>query len=269
METSLSWRALMRSALLLVAAASCGATASTTHNDAPSGAGNSGGSGRLAPVAEERALPLVGVRCKQDTCECRELDNFGNPIDTQKETNVPAGKKRFELRFGKTPDDLKLTIAGSGSFSKPSDASPEPACAYVDLPNGRHHVRVRVEALRAENGIAPLVMIKEWGAQAESWYDTLAFRCGTKGPCRDADVADWVKQLRGVERGIHDRCGSVRIQEVRFAGDHAPDHSLTSLDLDFVLHVYDFSPSRPHGADCSKRSPKELDGDPTTTTGAK
>lgn len=259
MSSSLSLRVF--TLVVGFAVASCGATSSTTHNDAPSGAGGNSGPRRLAPVAEERAIPLVGVRCQQDKCECRELDNFGNPIDVQKESNVAPGKKRFELRIGKTPDDVKLTIAGSGSFAKPSDANPEPACGYVDLPNGRHHVRLRIESLRPENGIAPLFLIKEWGAKAESWYDTLAFRCGTNGPCRDADVSDWIKQLRTVERGIHDRCGSVRIQEVRFAGDHAPDHSLTSLELDFVLNVYPFEPTRPHGADCRKRSPKDLDGD--------
>lgn len=236
------------------ALAGCGATASTTTStttEAPSGGG------RLPKLADAPPMKLTGVRCKDGVCACRELDNFGNPIDTQKETDVPAGKKRFELRVGRSTDDVKISILGVGTFAKPGAGEPEGACAYVDVAPGKHLLRYRIEALRPEQGISPLLMIKEWGAKAESWYDTLAFRCGQSGPCLDADVTAWVKQLRGVERGIHDRCGSVRIQEVRFGGDHAPDHALTALDLEMTLNVYDFAPTRPHGADCSKRSAKE------------
>lgn len=252
MSTTLRPLSRVLPGLLLLAA--CGGTASTTNPDPPSAS-----DGRLPAMPVERAMTMSGVRCQGATCACRELDNFGNAIDTRKEEGVPAGKKRFELRIGRTTDDVKLTIAGHGTFEKPGAAEPEAACGYVDLPNGKHRVRYRVEALRPEGGIAPLLQIKEWGQQAESWYDSLAFRCSTQGPCRDVDVADWIKQLRTVERGIHDRCGSVRVQEIRFAGTHAPDHTLTALEVELTLNVYDFAPTRPHGADCSKRSPKEQD----------
>lgn len=242
-------------ALLAVTGVGCGATASTVtapHDETAAAPAPSN-------IPDEKPMVMAGVRCEKGECRCRELDTYGNPVDTDKETPVAAGQKRFELRFGRTTDEVKITIAGHGTFEHGASGEPSAACAYIDLPNGRHRVRYHVEALKAEQGISPLFMIKEWGQKAASWYDTLALRCGTQGPCTRSDVESWLKQLRTVERGIHDKCGSVRVQQASFAGEHAPDQSLRSLDVTFTLHVYDFDPTRPHGADCNRRSDKNAE----------
>jgi hypothetical protein len=202
-----------------------------------------------APAAQDQgAIVTVGERCKGGACACRELDATGRGPLTQ-EGAVEAGQKRFELRTGRGLDQVTITVEGRGTLTKPSETAAG-ACAYIDLPPGKHHVRYRAVAARPDEGMAPALLINEYSSRTHDWYDTFRFKCGDPEPCTKDDLADWGQKQQALSRGILDPCGSTRVENVRWDVAHTADVRVTELTLDFVLEVYKFSPRFRHGGEC-------------------
>jgi hypothetical protein len=192
----------------------------------------------------------AGARCTGATCTCREVEDTGRPSRRgEDEGAIAEGKKRFELRTGRGLDKLTITVEGQGSLSK-NLTLVDPSCGYIDLPPGRHHVRVHVEAKDAQAGIAPRVFINEYGAHTHDWYDTFQFACGDPNPCFKADVEQWLGEAATRDRGIYDPCGSTRVEDVRWGVSHSPEQRLEDLELELTLHVYKFEPRFAHGSTC-------------------
>lgn len=213
----------------------------------------SGGHGRteLAKLPPPSPGPLVtaGARCHGATCSCRPVDDYGRATSEHNtEEAIADGQKRFEFRTGRGFDKMTVTIDGRGTLAKDT-SQVEPSCAYVDLPPGRHAVRMRIEAKEAAQGIHPRLIVDEYGARTMDWYSTFSFHCGgDAGPCIKADMTEWFDKARAVERGIFDKCGATRIEGIQWSVEHSPEQTLEDLTLDFVLHVYKFEPRFPHGS---------------------
>ena len=96
--------------------------------------------------------------------------------------------------------------------------------------------------------------IEQWlrfGRETADWYDVFAFACGANGPCIKDDMKAWFDQARAVPRGIFDKCGSTRVEGLRWSVEHSPEQTLEDLTLELVLHVYKFEPRFKHGTpDC-------------------
>nr|MBP9085653.1 hypothetical protein [Kofleriaceae bacterium] len=53
-------------------------------------------------------------------------------------------------------------------------------------------------------------------------------------------------------RGLHDPCGSVRIQRLNWNSSEAADQQHPSeLAVTLGVNVYKFAPSKPHGSACA------------------
>lgn len=204
----------------------------------------------LAAVPPPADGPLVtaGPRCNGLSCTCRAVDDYGrtNGDDRRDEAPIAAGQKRFEFRTGRGFDKMTVTIDSRGTLNK-DVALAEPSCGYVDLLPGRHAVRVRVEAKDKVQGIHPRLLVNEYGRETKDWYGTFAFSCGAAQPCIKDDMKAFLDDVRAHDRGIFDKCGSTRIENVRWSVEHSPEQTLEDLTLDFVLHVYKFDPRFPHG----------------------
>jgi hypothetical protein len=217
----------------------------------------SGGHGKseLPAVAPPRSGPLVtaGPRCAGATCTCRAVDDYGRPTGegARNEGDIPAGLKRFEFRTGRGFDPTSVTIDDKGTLNKDTTRV-DPSCGYVDLPPGRHAVRLRIEAKDPGQGIHPRLLVNEYGRGQNDWYSTFSFACGSGAPCIKEDMKAWFDQARGSDRGIFDKCGSVRVEGIRWSVEHSPDQTLEDLTLDFVLHVYKFEPRFVHGTPTCK-----------------
>jgi hypothetical protein len=201
------------------------------------------------PPPERGALVTAGPRCAGGHCTCRSVDDYGRPTGdgSRDEGAVPEGLKRFELRTGRGFDTMSITVDDRGTLDK-DVAHVDPSCAYLDLPPGRWPVRVRVEAKDPAQGIHPRVIVNEYGRKTGDWYSTFGFSCGAMQPCIKADMKDWFDRARTVDRGIFDKCGSTRVEGIRWSVEHSPEQTLEDLTLDFVLHVYKFEPRFRHGA---------------------
>lgn len=219
------------------------------------------GGGRLPKEARdtsdvaEGARPLVSTsaRCPNGVCVCRPIDDYGRgDAATDAEDPPPAeGMKRFELRTGRGDDIVKITVEGMGTFTKA--AGPEPGCIYVDLPPGAHRVRYHVIARQEGAGIEPRLRVSEYGAAHGRWYRTFAFRCGGgSGPCTKDDARDALAELGKVARGVHDPCGSTKVQGMRFYSERPADAQVSDFNLQFVLNVYKFAPRFPPDAESCK-----------------
>jgi hypothetical protein len=205
------------------------------------------------------ALALAGARCAGGACTCRAVDDYGNLIDPKdtEEGPIADGQKRFELRTGRGFDPLRIEVAGRGGLDKRTDVV-DATCGYIDLPPGQHAVRVHMRAQNPEAGQVPALFVSEFSPRFKSWYTTFQFRCGGSGPCEKGHMDDWMKEMRTVERGLFDPCGSVRIKGLRFNAERAVGTKLAELTLEFVLDVYKFPPRFPHGAPrCKGLSPSE------------
>ncbi len=223
----------MHRIVLLIALAGCAGPAA-----------NSAGSGPNSAALAKGALVVASPRCKEGACQCRALDQNGAPVGPEDESPIAAGQKRFELRTGRGLFKEELTVEGRGTLSK-STAGAESSCGYVDLSPGRHRVHFHAEA-SAEEGMTPAFFIYEHGEAARDWYDTLQFRCGAPN-CMMSDMREFLEHTQKVRRGIHDPCGSVRVEGVRFEADQK-DQQVTKLDVYLTLNVYDFATRFPHGA---------------------
>jgi hypothetical protein len=171
--------------------------------------------------------------------------------NTAEEGAIAAGSKRFELRTGRGFDQMTISVEGHGTLAKDA-AQAEPSCGYIDLPPGRHAVRVRIGAQDRAQGIHPRLLVNEYGKETHDWYATFAFACGAAGPCIKDDMGQWLDDVRKVERGIFDKCGSTRVENVRWSVEHSPEQTLEDLVLDFTLHVYKFDPRFRHGTPTCK-----------------
>ncbi len=208
-----------------------------------------------APLPEA-PLAAAGARCHGAVCSCRPVDNYGRPAPTEATLNdegaIAPGHKRFELRTGRGFDRTTITIEGSGTVVK-DVSTPEASCGYVDLAPGKYRVRLRAEAKDKGQGIQPRLVIAEYGADTQDWYDTFSFACGGEAQrCLKDDVGEWFGKARTVARGIYDKCGSARIEGLDWHVEHSPEQTLEDLTLDLVLHVYKFPPRFKHGTPTCK-----------------
>src|SRR5207249_1275752 len=87
------------------------------------------------PLDAKATLAVAGPRCDGPTCRCREPNIAGG------EGAIAPGQKRFELRTSRGVDPMTVTVEGRGTFVRPVGAR-EVGCAYIDLPPGRHPVRI-------------------------------------------------------------------------------------------------------------------------------
>ncbi len=218
----------------------------------------SGGHGKselasLPPPKSSGPLVTAGPRCAGATCTCREVDDYGRPTgdSSRNEGEVAPGLKRFEFRTGRGFDPMTVTIDAKGTLTKDT-ANAGPTCGYVELTPGRHAVRLRIEAKDAAQGIHPRLLVNEYGRSQNDWYSTFSFACGSGSPCLKDDMKQWFDQARRADRGIFDKCGSTRVEGIRWSVEHSPDQTLEDLTLDFVLHVYKFEPRFVHGTPTCK-----------------
>jgi hypothetical protein len=207
---------------------------------------------------EETAIADTGARCQGGACTCRRVDNYGRTAEGPSDEGAPAaGMKRFELRTGRGLDPVAITVEGRGTLHK-QPSSPEPACAYIDLPPGKHQVRLHATANNPEAGMEPSMFVSEYGAGTQSWYDTFQVRCGgdEHGVCSEGHMREWQDKAQATPRGLFDACGSVRIENIKWDGQRAPNTvgnaQLAELDVTLTLEVYKFEPRFPHGAPTCK-----------------
>jgi hypothetical protein len=170
---------------------------------------------------------LVGPLCEMEHCTCRDDDDGpGEPAS--------AAVKRYELKVGPVDNDLWVTVGGS-SFYKSRERATD--CFYIDLPaDTTHKVTVRGHG---ENGFAARVSLSERGELG--WYDSFEFDCG--GLCDLDSIKSWKQSLDKYTRGIHDPCGSTKIQEVWWESGVAPDKiHPQDLHVELTVKVYGFAP---------------------------
>jgi hypothetical protein len=214
------------------------------------GGGGSGGTAvqhKSAALVDDRPLVTAGPRCSGRVCRCREVDPNGATRGADDEGAPAEGQKRFELRTGRGGDDVQVTVEGRGTLHKSADSA-DVACGYIDLPPGEHRVRLRVQAPPGQ-GATPRLLIYERGEQTHSWYGTFATACGTGAVCTRAELDDRLAELRK-PRGLFDPCGSVKVGGIHYDVAHDGEDRITTLDLEFTLKVYAFSPRFPHGGKC-------------------
>jgi hypothetical protein len=210
------------------------------------------------PSKPEAAGPMAvaGARCSGGVCACRRVDERGEMAEADRDEGpIAEGHKRFELRTGRGLDEVRITVEGKGTLVK-TGASPEPACAYVDLPPGRHKVTVRAVATNPEAGQEPSFFIAEHSPEQRSWYDTFRFRCGGGDMvCSQGHMDEWLDAMRAhqkASRGIYDPCGSTRVALPRWTAERAVGPKLADLEVELTLEVYKFQPRFPHGAKTCK-----------------
>jgi hypothetical protein len=217
------------------------------------------------PVVDPRPLVTAGPRCQGEACACREVDAYGSTVgettessgssaDTKPSPEGAIAGKRFELRTGRGSDDVRITVEGRGTLTKPSEPI-NAACGYIDLPPGKHRVHVAIKGGASEGGASPKLLIYEYAARTRSWYATFGITCGETGPCTQVDVAERMKALEA-RHGLFDPCGSTKIRELRWTSTKGPDQRVTTMDLDFTLDVYKFEPRFPRGGACKGPLPE-------------
>lgn len=205
------------------------------------------------PEPKDGPLQAAGARCQGGVCKCRPVDDFGRGTEgnTAVEGDVAPGKKRFEFRTGRGFENVRVTIDNQGTLVKDT-TQVEPTCGYVDLPPGRHAIKLRVVATDKSQGIHPRLLIGEYGTKVADWYDIFAFACGATGPCIKDDMKLWLDQASAVPRGLFDKCSSTRVEGLRWSVEHSPEQTLEDLTLELVLHVYKFEPRFKHGTPSCK-----------------
>lgn len=152
---------------------------------------------------------------------------------------MPTGVKRFELAIGRGLDPTTVLVDGRVAIERPKD-HPEAVCADLDLPPGKHRVELRARAKEPMAGFTPSLTVAEFGPIAAGWYHTFDFACGGNEACLKDDLRDWLSKTQAVPRGLHDPCGSVRVEQVQWGAERSPEVKLEDLQLSFVLHVYAF-----------------------------
>jgi hypothetical protein len=177
---------------------------------------------------------LAGPLCQYDHCTC---------ADAQHDPGVAEGnRKRFEIKL-LSAQQLWATLPGDTVLYKTREAPA--ACFYVDLPPGQHPIRLRASD---PNGVSAELQVHEIGAKAKTLYDTFTFECGNPGVCSFEELDALKAKYGTVKRGLHDPCGSTRIQNIGWDHGKAPDGTHPSeLVVEATLDVYKFVPWKPHG----------------------
>lgn len=158
------------------------------------------------------------------------------------EAPAPTGEgKRFEVKLT-SAQELWATVGSTHLYKTPEHAE---ECWYLELAPGNTGVELRASD---KNGVSAAMAIREFGAATKSWYDTFAFNCGAPGVC-SYDELDAFKQASAQhKRGIADYCGSVKIKDLTWDAQHAPDALHPGdLLLHLTLDIYKRVPDKPHG----------------------
>jgi hypothetical protein len=179
---------------------------------------------------------LAGGLCENGICKCRsgaEDGGAGLPTDN---------RKRFEVKMT-SAYDLWVTLPDRVLYKSPEKVD---ACFYVDLPPGKHQIQLRASN---PNGVSFALEVHELGAKTKDWYDTFAFSCGHPGVCSFADLDNKKAEYTGVERNIHDKCGSTKVKNIVWDHGKSPDQMHPSeLVVQAQIEVYKFAPWKRHGA---------------------
>lgn len=189
--------------------------------------------------------------CRQGRCACRHLD----ADEAREEPQIPAGRKRFELRLPRSTSAIWVEVKGRGVYYKPG-SEVDPACVYIDLPPGRHDVLVHAENRDREVGLQTGLTVYEYArVDRPGWYRSFHLACGHAGSrCTVEGLEAWKAFQARQPRGVLDPCGSVMVKNVSVGGTRAGRHDREYQDLTvrFSLSVYEFTPYRPPGsAECS------------------
>lgn len=210
------------------------------------GLGSCSGSQSLPALAEtpapETRATLVGPLCEPGRCQCSEA--AGDPVQTARE-----GMKRYEVRLGPSDNDLWATI-GDQVFYKSVERASE--CWTIELPPGRHPVRLRASR---PTGFGASLKISELAPEGQGWYDTFVFECGAPGLCDRETLRNWKARVASYDDNVHDPCGSTKIRQVVWQTGRLPDSQPPGdLQLDFILDVYEFTPTFGPGApECARK----------------
>ena len=197
------------------------------------------------PPPSTRAT-LAGPLCGNgQTCTCRDENaaadgGVGEPA---------AGLKRFELRVGPAANAVWVTVDDMVLYKSEQRAS---ECFYVDLAPGDHKLGMRAHNV---GGLGAAVTVREYGAAAKSWYDTIAFSCGSPGACSNQELDQEKASLAGAPHGVHDLCGSVKVKGLAWNTGREPDaEHPEDLQVELVLQIYKRLPDKPRGdPTCAKR----------------
>jgi hypothetical protein len=210
--------------------------------------GCSGGAQQVAippPPPKMSSGTFSGPLCTgESACTCRDLDAAADGG-----AGVPESPalKRYEFRLGPSAQSLWATVHGVTMYK--SVERPE-ECWYIDLPTGVQDVELRASD---PAGVSAAWTIRELGTQTKSWYDTLAFNCGSPGVCSFEDLAairdDFAKQR------VRDLCGSTKVKGLIWDTGKSPDQLHPSeLVVHAHLEVYQRVPDKQHGDEtCGKR----------------
>jgi|GEM_PF-1014138 len=209
---------------------------------------------KTTTASSSSPLVTAGPRCADGVCKCRRVDDRGETAEERTGPDDPegapaAGTKRFEIRTGRGLDPVTVSVEKIGSLHKNLEVA-EPTCGYVDLAPGTYRVSLRARPTNPAAGMEPALYVAEHGTRTGSWYRTLRLHCGGNGPCSEGDMERWIAEWGKVARGLHDPCGSTKIESLRWKGrrvDEPGTDRLAELELDFVLHVYSFEPRFPTG----------------------
>lgn len=187
------------------------------------------------------SAPLVGSLCGTPGVPCRCADEGEGLGD------VPAGKKRFEVRLGQVSDsETGVTMPGVGTMRRASGQQGD-QCFYVDLPAGRsQHVTVHARGARRERGMAVAYIVREYDPRAHAFYTLVRQQCGdATSVCPHDDAGDWSAEYSN-GRGHWDPCSSTRVEHYQAMGGFYDRHP-TDVDISFDLKVYSFVPRRQPG----------------------
>lgn len=208
-------------AIVAVFVGACGSSGSTKRDLVP----------LPKPVTEGT---LAGATCREGRCLCR---------DDQRKIGVPEGPvKRYEIRIGPIRNPLWVQVGKTRIYKTDETAT---QCFYVDLPVGKHKVRVRGHG---DTGLAARVAISEMAPKEVGWYSTFEFYCGGVDVCDVDQLNAFARRLDKYKRNVHDPCGSTKIRQVRWKTGKLPDNlHPTDLQLEFLLDVYPFAPAHPPG----------------------
>jgi hypothetical protein len=211
------------------------------HGASGTGANHQGTDLGAVPDRATRGL-LSGDLCKDQECTCRDDSATGDGGAGV----ASEGHKRFEIRVGPGSNELWVGV-GSNMYYKSAERST--ACFYVDLEPGQTPVTIRASH---SGGISAAVAISEYGTDTKSWYQTFGFTCGSPGVCSYQELDDNKVRYQQVVKGLHDPCGSVRVEKLNWNSSEAADQvHPNELAVTLNLNIYKFAPRKAHGETCS------------------
>lgn len=195
---------------------------------------------KLAPPPEPTTrATLVGPLCEDGVCKCRDRSLPGDGGAGEPEGTV----KRFEVKIGPADHELWVTLDDMVLYKSKARAED---CFYVDLPAGsKHPMGLRASS---DGGVSARVEVQEYAPATKSWYQTFRFSCGAPGVCAHDELDQQKAEYAVYKRGVHDPCGSVKIQQIGWDTGVAPDQlHPDDLQVAWTLDIYDFAPKKPHG----------------------